>query len=723
MARAEVVVRLRTDGEEKVRRALQGIVRDTGKAQQAAARARQAAIRQQEAAERNKTRFQIAQENNRTKLAIAGTRRRAQAEANANRLAIASERNRSREAMQARALEHRTLERQLRDRQRMEERFRRERIAAERQAAQRMQRDQVAAARDDGRRRQLRQRAGMTAAAVVAGAGNVVVDRARQYQSTFRLPSRDEMIQNMMEFNTRMVRLGAQGGLDEQAQGQLRERVFSAARSSAVDPMQIMRGLEVAQNRFSNLDSFAQNVELFAQAANALDTPMEEIVGSVGEMQRQFGLTAEETRSVVGMMTEAARNGSVEFGDVSAEFATTIGTFARTTGATGMGAVSQFLGMAEVLGAGGASGGQSAMLAENLLSKFSNADVLNRLRASGVNTGFDASGNGAFVGLENVVAQLTASRQFMRSDGTVNTAALQQIFGSDRQANDAIGILMQQAARGNTISAAGAGNAEAGLGLISSTNEAIVGSTYGQAQISAINMQKSFSENGRELADNMLGAASWFGQLEAEFPALFEAFGILKDSATSIAMPIIAMRALGMGGGVLGGTSLLGSLGGLFGMGTATGGGYLGLGAGGVGVGAGGAAAATTTTGIAGALGTTGLVLSTLVGAAGMGSLFYDRAQFMERESGRTDLDRIRSRNATSTSGAASLTNGLNWLPAGGGGGTGEGNRTADNEIVRAIQQTGRETVTEQQATRRAIAGLQFPTGPTPGDTRPNGRP
>jgi hypothetical protein len=106
-----------------------------------------------------------------------------------------------------------------------------------------------------------------------------------------------------------------------------------------------------------------------------------------------------------------------------------------------------------------------------------------------------------------------------------------------------------------------------------------------------------------------------------------------------------------------------------------------------------------------------------------MGSLFYDRAQFMERESGRTDLDRIRSRNATSTSGAASLTNGLNWLPAGGGGGTGEGNRTADNEIVRAIQQTGRETVTEQQATRRAIAGLQFPTGPTPGDTRPNGRP
>lgn len=739
MARAEVVIKLRTDGEDKVRRALAGIVRDSGRAQQQAAKAAQAAARQQEAAERNRTRMAVESERNRTKATVAQINARSKAEQTAARIAIATDRNRSREAMQARALEHRTIERQLRDQRRMEEQHRRELVRANRDAQRQIERDNrnaarnsTAAARDEGRRRQLRQRGMMAAGSAAIGVGSAVVDRARQYQSTFRLPSRDEMVQNMMDFDYRMIRLGAQGNLDAQQQDQLRSRIFDAARSSATDPMQIMAGLEVAQNRFSNLDAFTQNAALFAQASNALGTPMEEIIGSVGEMQRQFELSAEDTRNVVGMMTTAAQRGSVEFGDVSSEFATTIGTFARTTGQGGMGAVQQFLGMAEVLGAGGASGGQSAMLAENLLSKFSNADVLTRLRSAGVNTGFDASGNGQFVGLEAVISQLTSSGQFMRSDGTVNTAALQGIFGSDRQANDAIGILMQQAARGNTISAAGGGGAQPGLDLIASTNQALVGSTMGQAKIASIDMQESFSQNGRGLTDNMLGAATLLGQFESEFPAVVEAAGFLKDALLGAGGLFIALRAMGVGGGILGGTSLLGRLGGLFGIGTATGGGYMGLAAGGAGAagaagsaGAGGAAAAggggimATLAGLAGPLGLGALAGTGLVG---MGSLFYDRAQFMERESGRTDMDRIRTREL-SAGAAPNLATGLTWLPSANANGTGEGARSSDSEIARAITQTGRETVTELQATRRAISNIQFPTGPNPGDTRPNGRP
>lgn len=382
----------------------------------------------------------------------------------------------------------------------------------------------------------------------VAAIGGAAVDAARGAGATLGVSSRDQLAGQFVDFDVAFARLSNQAGLDDAGKARLRQQVLGAARANMQDPSEVLAAMNEAQNRFSQLDFFADNANRFAAAATALGTPMGDIVGAVGEFQRQLGVTAEQVPELIGMMTDASARGSVEFSDISAEFATTIGTFGRVTGARGVEGARQFIGVAQVLGAGGAGGAGSATLAQNLLSKFSSGEVLRNFARAGVNTGLDRSGRGEFVGIENIVEQLRSNRRFVGEDGQVNASALQGILGADMQANQALGILLSEAGKGNTIGSIATSSAEAGNATIDRTLADIRSSAGGQALAARSNAAANFMENGDAYVRALASAAAAASSIDTTFPRASAAADLLRSSFDTLTGTLATLNMAGLAG-------------------------------------------------------------------------------------------------------------------------------------------------------------------------------
>jgi hypothetical protein len=370
---------------------------------------------------------------------------------------------------------------------------------------------------------------------MVAGMGALgmtAVNEIRGFGSTLGVRSREEMVQRSLGFERGLIRLSGQAGLSPEQQASTRERILSVAQRTQADPMDILQAATAAQNRFSDFEFFAQNAERFAEASNALDVPMADIVGAVGEFKRQMGVTSEEVPELIGAMVSAARNGSIEMSDVSAEFATSIGSWARVTGQSGMSGAREFLAGAEVLGAGGAESGTTAALMQNLLAKLSNGDVLRRMRAAGVKT---TDANGQFVGLPALIETLIGNRR------TDSASELQGILGADMQANQAIGILMSEArkaqaeGRENPLRVLANSSSAEGNSLIDRTQAALLNSTSGRARQIGVSAEIDFMRNGDALIQSMTNMAGPLAQLENRFPRVAQRYPTSSPSSLAFA--------------------------------------------------------------------------------------------------------------------------------------------------------------------------------------------
>lgn len=539
--RASVHLDFKTTGASEAKQAVRGVMQATQRAAdetKKAAAAEKAKIKENERALR---RFaQVVSETAKAKL---------KAERDAAKAGLAATRDADRRAeASAKALAKTRID-EARRAAREDERW----AAAKLRTMGRIAREEERQAAAAGRQRALgvrnARRGLIQTAAGVATLGITGVNEVRQFGSTLGVRSREEMVQRSMGFERGLIRLGGQAGLSPERQAATRARMLEVSRTTQTDPMDLLASASMAQNRFSDFSFFENNAQRFAEAANALDTPMEDIVGAVGEFQRQMGVTSEEIPQLIGVLTSAAQAGSIEFADISGEFAQTIGTWARVTGQTGMSGAREFTAAAEVLGAGGMGGAGANTLMTNLLAKMSSGEVQGDMRRAGIRMN-DPETN-QFVGMPALVEQLVARN--------VTPTQLQGILGRDMQANQAMGILMsevrkaQAEGRANPLRAIAASSETGGNSMIDRTNAALLNSTAGRARQVGVNAEIAFMQNGDQLIQAMTNMAGPLTELENRFPRVAQGLETFQGALGNLLAVFAGLRLAG-GGAVLAST-------------------------------------------------------------------------------------------------------------------------------------------------------------------------
>lgn len=538
--RASVHLDLKTTGASEAKAAVRGVMQATQRAAdetKKAAAAEKAKIKENERALR---RFaQVVSETAKAKL---------KAERDAAKAGLAATRDADRRAeASAKALAKTRID-EARRAAREDERWAAAKLRTMGRIAREEERQAAAAGRQRAQGVRNARRGLIQTAAGVATLGITGVNEVRQFGSTLGVRSREEMVQRSMGFERGLIRLGGQAGLSPERQAATRARMLEVSRTTQTDPMDLLASASMAQNRFSDFSFFENNAQRFAEAANALDTPMEDIVGAVGEFQRQMGVTSEEIPQLIGVLTSAAQAGSIEFADISGEFAQTIGTWARVTGQTGMSGAREFTAAAEVLGAGGMGGAGANTLMTNLLAKMSSGEVQGDMRRAGIRMNDPETGQ--FVGMPALVEQLVARN--------VTPTQLQGILGRDMQANQAMGILMsevrkaQAEGRANPLRAIAASSETDGNSMIDRTNAALLNSTAGRARQVGVNAEIAFMQNGDQLIQAMTNMAGPLTELENRFPRVAQGLETFQGALASLLAVFAGLRLAGGGAALAG---------------------------------------------------------------------------------------------------------------------------------------------------------------------------
>lgn len=382
------------------------------------------------------------------------------------------------------------------------------------------------------------------------GVAQATLGRVEGWQSALGVGSRDELIQRSMRSQLALIRATSGAGMSDEESTALQARVTEVARRTGADPTSLVDGLVVAQNRFSELRTFSDNLEEIAFAARAVDAPIGDMVGALGEFHRQMGVSSEEMPQMLGLMADGMNQGSLEAGDVAANFSTIMSDFTalRGEGGRGAGGAREFLALAQALGAKGAGPEGTRTLMQNLMTNLQRSEHQRELeRAMGDRSVFNDQG------------QLTISfaeliQRMADNPRLENARVMEDIFGNDQQAASARSFLMEQTRNGaNPIETLMGVSGTRGNEFIERVNERIDGSAAGEAGRIAARTEADFMDNGESLIRTMNDAVGPLSALTSQYPLATEALGWLWDAATAAAGALGTLGLINMAtGGAVG---------------------------------------------------------------------------------------------------------------------------------------------------------------------------
>lgn len=563
-----VRVVLEAQGLGQVRNALRGVVGESRRADQAMSQSAQQLGRQRvQAARDERGRF------------IAGARARVSAEQEADRAIIDSARRTSRERQRLASAEAREL---------------RQRLRAERSGS------------GGGGIRGIAT-AGLGAAAAVGA-------RVSGYGAAVGIPDQAQMIRNFIENEQRFLRTAAQAGISRGRVGEIQASVQTTALRTSTDQGQLYAALETAQTRFSDLEYFAENIEQIARATQAGGGDMQDWVGAIGEFRRQLGVSSQDVPELLGIMVDAMARGSIEAGDIAANFSDLLSMYRTLRGdaGAGLGGAREFVALAESLGAGGMSAPETATVMQAFMRTLSSSDRQGALEESLGDTNiFDSSGR-LQMGIPELVSRMAQSGRFN------DPAEVENFFGGGGDIRERRALLMLMNTELNnpeqSVGALAQASGARGQELIDSTMDMLQNSTSGRAMRAAVEAEVNFARNGEQVVQLMTEMGSEMSRLTTRYPMATEALGMLRDAAAGAGLSLMMLG----GGGALGG-GLRGALGGASSL----------MGGGGIG---GGVAA--------GALGALAVPLA-VGGAAVVGAAAYSAYQDEQLARQRESVDRV----------------------------------------------------------------------------------
>jgi hypothetical protein len=387
-----------------------------------------------------------------------------------------------------------------------------------------------------------------TAIGGAMGAGQALMGRVGEARGALGVSSAQERIQAFIRAEQDFIRLAGQGGLSPERQRELWGQIGTTARETNTDPEAIIEGLTVAQNRFSDLEGFAANIEEIAKVAQVSKAPMADWIGAIGEFQRQMGVTTAEVPELIGMVAQAARDGSVEAGDIAASFSDQMARFAMFRGGRGgMAQARELMGVAEVTAVGaGTKGADTRTLVSNLMTALSESRVQRSIeRATGNRELFDDRGI-----LRVSFAELFGQLSEARNDPFRSDQQMQRMGIGSSEARTALGAIISQFERGSAANplrdfentSAAEGNA-----MIASTFDQMMSSDSGRAIGIEIAGQAAMMQNGSEVVRALNAVVGPLDELTSQYPLATQAIGTFVDALQGAGMGVAAANFLGLG--------------------------------------------------------------------------------------------------------------------------------------------------------------------------------
>lgn len=435
----------------------------------------------------------------------------------------------------------------------------RQQAAASRRAAQEQIRIQREASREAQRiakqeaiaLKQLRRDRLAALGGFALGLGGYGLAQARGMGAALGVRSREENLSRAVDFGLGLTRLSVNAGLSPERQAALRGRILRTSDRTGVESQEILGGLTVAQSRFAGpgfdaLEYFSGQMERLAQVSKFTGASVEDVVGTVGEFQRQMGVTAAQVPELIGMMVSASNQGSIEFQDISRTFAVAIGQFARATGKSQMEGAREASALFQMAGRGGMAPEMTRTAVGQLLRSTVETKQRRKLQAL-VGRGVNVNNMG------DVIGALSSSRL----SGQQMTQRLQGVFGRE-EAAELLGLIVQQtradraAGRGDPFQAIAAASAGEGNAKIDEFGRRWGGSAEGQAANMANQANNLALRNSEEMLTFAREVAGPLARLQSEFPRLTMAVEALTVALGAAALGNM-IGGRGGAGGVAGG--------------------------------------------------------------------------------------------------------------------------------------------------------------------------
>jgi len=190
----------------------------------------------------------------------------------------------------------------------------------------------------------------------------------------------------IIEMDHRMTRLGLTANASAEQISRIKKKIFEVAQASdiKIDPEEILRGLEVINDKTSDLDYAEENIRNIALAIQATGESGGSMADVYSEFQK-FGYSAEQISSLMDDMVAQANVGAFSLG----EFAKAAPQIFTTLDANKMGAMPENIkkinAALQIINAGVKSPTKAVQSFNAILEQLTNSDTQRDLKKMGIN--------------------------------------------------------------------------------------------------------------------------------------------------------------------------------------------------------------------------------------------------------------------------------------------------------------------------------------------------
>lgn len=366
------------------------------------------------------------------------------------------------------------------------------------------------------------------AAGVIAG----VYSADRRAQSFVNLPTNQESFQSAIEVRKNLVSLQNELNLSNQQRDVIENQILEVGEKWGQSAEVMTEMALSAQTKFSNLELFTENADAFAEFAFALNTSPMKVQNAIGEFVRQMGVETKDIPKVLGILKESVALGSIEIDDFTEHFSASIGLFKRAFDVTPERAeqgTREAIALIEALGGGGENAPETETKFKALVRDLNDPEVRKSVWNRGRGFRVTAEKGGRLLPIDIIMDRLLADPRFQGEGGQ---AALQEMFPNLRSAGGA-GILLDTLRRDpeflRTIINADSGAGEASIRRGAETRRS---QDFGaRRNIEAIKIQNDMIRNAAEVSDLALEITAPMRELSAKHPIATEALGVARDAA------------------------------------------------------------------------------------------------------------------------------------------------------------------------------------------------
>ena len=197
----------------------------------------------------------------------------------------------------------------------------------------------------------LKQNKGAIVAGLAVGAGAGVRSAYRRGSGFLGLPTQQGAFQEATQYRIKYRQFANAAGMMPLERDAFMKRIRGKSEETGATEGDILSGAARVQAAMGSegLQAYETQLDNLININQSLGAPMDDLAGVLVELNRQFGLSAEQFPEAIGFMVEAANEGSIEVTDFAGNMRSSMGVWAASFG-EGMDSWKQLVSTAETVG-------------------------------------------------------------------------------------------------------------------------------------------------------------------------------------------------------------------------------------------------------------------------------------------------------------------------------------------------------------------------------------